>query len=291
MSKETAVIYPGLLILLGWYDPQLRIFLGRHWAILIVYLVFRFGYFGFAAGDSYVWQISPSVLNTLIWYGLWSFNLPEMWVDFVGPGLKLNPNLLRYWGQPTVIIFSLFLTLAVSTGVIFVKTKINRRLLLFCVTWFVICLGPLLLLPWHKFTFYLTLPLVGLVIFLAGMLIKSSPITQKIFLISWILLSVSTYSLTVRTNWISRGAETAVRFHTFFQASRTALSGKTLVFYDTPVDASLPWSPTGVVKDVLSNNNYFRVFSPSTQAVYSGARPGKIDSHEIPLISRQFLGY
>lgn len=280
MSKETAIMYPGLLLLLKWYVPKLKISLFSHLAILAIYLVFRFFHFGFATGDSYSWQISPQVFNTLGWYGLWSFNLPEMWVDFIGPGLHLNPNLLKYWKAETLSIAG------VSVALLAIWTKKFRpdRIQAFGLIWFVTSLGPLLLLPWHKFAFYLTLPLVGIVLILA------QTATKK-FTILWILLALLTYNLTLRTHWISQGANTARRWHEFFQTSRGSLAGKTLIFYDTQEDSQLPWSPTQVLKTTLSDQNYFQVYSPNTQAEYLETRPDGINSTQIPISSRQFLGY
>jgi len=286
LSKESAVIYPFILILLlisgnliPLNIPKFK-FVISHFAILAIYLLFRFYFFGFASGDTYDWQFSSKIFNTAFWYGLWALNIPEMWVDFVGPKFHINPNLFKFWFPETIAISGLF----IIQSLYIVRQFPKFKFLVFGIAWFVISLGPLLLLPWHKFSFYLTLPLVGVVIIL-------SQIKSKMFLITLILLSITTYNLALRTNWISRGAETAKRFHQFTRNQKNLLTNKTIIFYDTDEDGELPWSPTKVLKDTLSDNNYFRNFFPSVSAVYLDRKPGKTGPDQYPVYSRQFLGY
>ena len=298
LSKETAIVYPILMSLVYVFYSRNTNPLSRTRLILIPlayaaimsgYAYFRFFHYGFAAGDSYIWEISPKIINTSAWYLLWSLNLPEMWVDFIGPGLKINPNLVRFWGRESFSILLLFLIIALS----FIKTlaKSSLKSIIFTVVWFLASLGPLLLLPWHKFTFYLTLPMVGLAIFLAVQISKAPANLKKIILISWFLLSWATLSLTIKTNWISNGAQTAYRLHSYLKTHPENFLGKSLVFYDQISDDSLPWQPTQVVKTALSDNNYFQVYWPGTSAVYLSQKPAKIDSSAVYLPARQFIGY
>jgi hypothetical protein len=307
--KEWAVTLPFSLAAVGllWYlrrkvaglKPAVLLLL-PYLLILCGYFYLRFRFYGFAQGDSYVWDISPRIFNTLAWYAAWALNLPEMFVDFIGPGLHLNPNLLRFWGRETLLIAVLFLGLIGQLVYLFYKSA--RKLisdrglyLLFYIFWFVITLTPVLFLPWHKFSFYLTVPLFGVVMFIASVLDWSaaSGRLRKILLLNFFFLAVATLSLTVRTNWISSGAATAARVNRYVQANLSVWSsGTVLVFYDTPADASLPWSPSGVLKTVLSDNNYFRVFTAGRiSAAYLSAPPDKISSDWVPLPARQFLGY
>jgi hypothetical protein len=107
------------------------------------------------------------LLNTIFWYIGYAFGLPEMLVDFIGPGLKINPNLMLYWGNYFKYIFPLFfLVIAVfliSAIYLFVKNKkaYLNPFLLFFTTWFFAALSPVLFLPWHKFLYYLNHSLIG----------------------------------------------------------------------------------------------------------------------------------
>ena len=190
MSKETAVVLPFVLVLTHFYlkltkrvgvsIKTLIYSLFPYITILGVYLFLHFHYYGLVSGDSYVWNFSPvRAINTLGWYGLWSFNIPEMLVDFIGPGLRLNPNLLRYWSKDIILIFILF---AVQMGLAvyaFFKSSIlkHKSILFFSIFWFIGTLVPVIFLPIHKFSYYLTLPLIGVVMVL-GYLLEEAKINK-----------------------------------------------------------------------------------------------------------------
>jgi hypothetical protein len=309
-SKEIAVTLPFMYVFLYFFirlrdkitrpDRVKIISLVPFFVILAGYAYFRFFHYGFPAGDSYIFDFSPRLFNTLSWYGLWSLGIPEMLVDFVGPGMRINPNLFRYWSQETVSVTLVFLALAVQLGYLLFKAlkrkpRQSAQYLLFSLVWFVFTLGPVLLLPWHKFSFYLTLPLVGAAAIIA-VIIKNSGTgrTARLTLAgTFLLLSVLTLKLTVSTNWITRGLVAAKTTDEYLQKTypRTGQL-QTLVFYDNPEDKQLPWSPAGVLKNVLSDNNYFQVFWPGRlKAIYLTEKPDKIEAGRVYLAARQFLGY
>ena len=62
--------------------------------------------------------------------------------------------------------------------------------------------------------------------------------------------------------------------------------GKKIVFTDVPEDAKLPWSPTTVVSQALSDKNFFEVFFPELAGNVSYTGKG-----DVTIKSRQFLGY
>ncbi len=304
LSKENAVVIPGLLfstylfrqiavkdkIVLVNVVKQLAPF-----AILLsIYLYFHFFVYGLATGDSYVWDFSiRKILNTLSWYLLWSFNIPEMFVDFVGPGLKINPNLMKYWADETTAIVLGFLIIVLTMGIVFIKTKTSKQLLsllLFSGMGFVVSLVPVLFLPIHKFTFYLTLPLVFITMNVAYLLIERNKLLVYVFVVSWLFTSYNTLCLTNKTHWITRGQEIAQEVNKFITTNILEFEGKSLVFVDTQEDEPLPWSPTEIVKTALSNQNYFDVYFPKQFITITYSET----SNEIipnAIHSRQFLGY
>jgi len=310
LSKETAVVLPAVLVVIYALrkvtkDTKVSIsrffvFLLPHLLILAGYLYLRVRFYGLAVGDSYVWDFSLRAFNTLFWYGLWSLNIPEMLVDFVGPGFVFNPNLFKFYSKEIIPIFVLFATLVAGIGYLLVKNQkklINQRaiiLILFSVCWFVITLIPVLFLPLHKFTFYLTLPLIGIV-FVISYLINLNdkrPITI-VFLAIWVAVSVLTLTLTYKTNWITKGAETARRVHDYLLGNAKTLADyKTIVFYDVEEDDNLPWSPAEVLKVTLSDQNYFKVFwnDKFTVSYYTSGNDIK-ENGAIRIRSRKFLGY
>lgn len=164
LSKETAVVIPGLILLIDLYQGKLK--LSRHLTLFLftaIYLYLRLFHFGLAEGDTYIWDFSPKMaLNTLMWYTLWSFGAPELLVDYIGGGLRPIPRF--YTDYPFFsyfILFFLLILLGSFTFLIFRSLKKNLRQYLFTSLFFVVPLLPVLFLPHHKFTLELGLPLVG----------------------------------------------------------------------------------------------------------------------------------
>jgi hypothetical protein len=191
-----------------------------------------------------------------------------MLVDFVGPGLRLNPNLFRFWSKEITPIFLLFgtVTALVSYLVIKVRKKLKRKdfqIILFSLAWFVLALIPVLFLPLHKFTYYLTLPLIGVVLVISYLIEKAKATNsfRLAFASIWVVLSFVTLQLTIKTHWISQGSKVARNAYVYFtQYEKAEKSKKYIEFYDTSEDKELPWSPSELVKVVLSQNNFFEVF-------------------------------
>lgn len=299
MSKETAVMLPAVFTIVHFYlgvTGRIRLSIKKlivsmlpYGVVLGVYLFLHFLSFGLISGDSYIWDFAPGrALNTSAWYFLWSLNLPEMLIDFVGPGLNLNPNLLKYWSKDIVPIFILFTIQAGFIVFALFKSKIlkNKSLVLFCISWFLLTILPVVFLPVHKFTYYLTLPLFGVVILLSYLLNSQKPVVKVLFCAVWVVLSLTSLRLTLETNWITQGINISKRIYLYFEKNRAELTSKNIVFIDTPEDRVLPWSPTATLKTVLSGGSFFDVFYPelSPRVSYSGIGDESIRS-------RQFLGY
>lgn len=315
MSKETAVVTPmliGLLYIYQKYNGYKAANLKKFLVLLSPFIICLFAYFfirvtsyGFAAGDSYVWNFSPlKFINTIFWYLLWAFNIPETLLDFIGSGLKVNPNLFLYWSKEIMPILVLFIIqMALIAGVvikyIFRKGKsiIAERdpVLVFCVLWFLITLLPVAFLPLHKFTFYLTLPLIG-VAFRIGYLFKETKINNVFlytFLLIWTTLSFLTIKHTIKTNWITQGESISKKTYEYFSTKKTETSSKEIYFVDTNNDSKLPWSPTAVVKTALSDNNFFYVYFPTIvkNVNYLGINKLPKANNLYIIESRLFLNY
>ncbi|RLC31496.1 hypothetical protein DRH13_02960, partial [Candidatus Woesebacteria bacterium] len=277
-SKETAVMLPLVLLLVFGFIKlnsgiaiskyRLAIVASSFLVVQLLYLYLRFFLYGLVQGESYIWDFSPRFINTLFWYGLWSFNLPEMLVDFIGPGLRFNPNLFKFWSKEIIPIFMLFG--AVITSISYLAVKVRKKLkkkdfqiIIFSLLWFVLTLIPVLFLPLHKFTFYLTLPLIGIVLPVSYLIEKAKATNsfRLVFASVWIILSFATLQLTVETHWISQGSKVARNAYVYFTQYEKVEEGKKYIeFYDTGEDKELPWSPSELVKVVLSQNNFFEVF-------------------------------
>lgn len=131
--------------------------------ILVFFLYIDIFKIGFSPNEEqYKFIFNAKIfIQSFIWYTSWAFGLPEMLIDFVLPGLKLNPNLMRYWGDFYSIIFtaaivSLLLLLAfVVYSLRKVKTFISNKKIIFLLFWFFIGIFPVIFLPAHKSSHYL----------------------------------------------------------------------------------------------------------------------------------------
>lgn len=315
MSKETAVVIPVLLVLIYFLQrfsgckvlsfKKLMVYLSPFVACLVVYLFIRIFSYGFATGDSYIWDFSiKKFVNTVMWYILWSLNIPESIVDFVGPGLHFNPNLFKFWSDQVIPVFILVISQCLILVWMYFKvlaqkakekvTKVDY-ISIFCIAWFAITLLPVVFLPIHKFTFYLTLPLIGLVVRIGYLFAqsKSGKVIEWIFLILWTATSLITLRFTVQTNWITQSEDVSERVFQYFNKNKPNLASKNINFIDTSKDATLPWSPTATVKTALSDKNFFDIFYPnlSARVSYVGLTKNTNSSNTLFIESRQFLGY
>jgi hypothetical protein len=267
-------------------------------------LLIRVHWYGFATGDTYVWDFSiRKLINTVFWYLLWSLNLPETLLDFVGPGLKLNPELFVYWSKEFIPIFILFFLECIVLIYILTLSLLRRTVKfirerdefsIFAIGWFLITLAPVVFLPLHKFTFYLTLPLIAVTSRIAYLLVKTRTrgLVVVFFLIVWTALCVLTIKHTVNTHWVTQGEGASRRTYDFLNKNMASVNGRDIVFADTIYDKSLPWSPTATVKSALSDQNFFKVFYPDfMQKVYYGAAKDTNEKNSFIIISRTLLGY
>lgn len=217
-SHELAVVTPLLLLGLLFVQKRLKQDVKAtipFFIVLSVFLYLDFFLIGFSSAEA---QYQPTlslktILNSLSWYSIWAFGIPEMFIDFVEPGFKLNPNLMKFWGSYTSGIFffaGLAVTIFTASAVFVFRRAIKDRKFWFLLFWFPIALSPVLLLPLHKQTYYLTPALpafwgaVGLVVFGAYSWLKErrgamTKVLAGAFLLSLFLLSVISIALADKT--------------------------------------------------------------------------------------------
>ncbi len=215
MSHELASVTPVLLVgLILIYSKNKRrdlMGLGVFYIVLAIYLYLNITIIGFSRSEQqYQVALNPkSVVNSYMWYIGWAFGLPEMLIDFVNPGFKVNPNLMLYWKNNYWFIFPSFIASLLSlliTLVLIIKMKIqlllDKRFIFMCF-WFAVGLAPVILLPSHKSNYYLATSLPA-------------------FWGSISFLIISSYQLLKRKTWLSR-------LHIFIPiASLTILSASSI---------------------------------------------------------------
>lgn len=224
-SHEQAAVTPflmtGLILIKQPLRKALPIIVREVWVyffVLAIYLYLDFTKIGYSHEQQYQTVFSiKRVLNTFAWYSVWALGVPEMLIDWVRPGLKLNPSLMRYWSDYYYIIFptfflSVFIFLTCLVYVFSQKVKLLKdKRLFFLVLWFIITLLPVAFLPLHKSTYYLlpALPafwaVVGYIIFNYKSLRQKEShlpgVILAIFIVSAFLLSFTSARLGNQTYW------------------------------------------------------------------------------------------
>ncbi len=217
-SHEQAAIIPvllvGLVLIKNKFRDSLKeiIKLWPYFLVVGIYMFLNLKVIGYSSGETQYHLIFnlKTIINSLVWYASWALGVPETLIDFVGPGLKLNPTLMRYWGNYFVIIFS---TLAISILLISInllhlflhsKEVLKDKRLWFFVIWFPLILLPVLFLPQHKSTYYLYPALPA---FWAAIGIISSNASKKSFIIlcTCLLVLSSTSAILGRTTYWAAG--------------------------------------------------------------------------------------
>lgn len=193
---------------------------------------------------------AKKIVNSFVWFVGWGLGLPEMLVDFVGPGVKLNPRLIQQWGSYFRIIFPTFflviLMLFISAVYLFLKNRrvFQEKSFLFLVFWFPVALVPVVFLSWHKFLYYLNpaLPaLFGIIFFLILKVFDSfqnktfARVFLGLFCLLLFSLSLASIKLAEKIYWpISRGKIARNLINNLIKVYPTLPKGAVLYFKNDP---------------------------------------------------------
>lgn len=223
LSHESATTLPVILVLINLFIYGIKMKNLKNILVTIApFLLFSLlrGFFliflnSLPSQLVYEPNFSPNkVLNTFVWFSLWNFGLPEILVDFIGPGIKVNPNLSK-WYSPylkivlpsLIIIFSILIDSLVK----FIKQDV-KRLFLILLT-FILSLAPFLFFPQHKFVYYLSFSSIWFSLFIGLSLErlkgKLGKILIGLFLILFLTISWQTNRLNEDTYWAAKRAKAA----------------------------------------------------------------------------------
>src|SRR3989344_1397867 len=212
LTHEIMIIFPALAVLLR--RPPRRYLAGVS-ILALGYILLRLVILPIPATGTYTPQFNLSSFNSLIWYGLWSFNLPEelkyqvvLWPPYIQPKFLINfmPHLL-IWGGSFISLLA----------VIVLKTK-PWRLTWLGLGWFMIGISLFLILPLHQYPNYVIAGLPGITLLLSLALVKFKPLWRGFFLTLWLLGSLVTLRTTELTHWTVQEAQRVNR--TLVQAKR-----------------------------------------------------------------------
>jgi hypothetical protein len=151
-ALEINVVYPALAAAYAIFaapvektKPKLLYSLIPLFCISIVYYIAHRAAVPFPAEGPYAIHLDSRIFRTFATYWNWVL-IPDKW-----PGRFLRRGHLLFW-----------LTTASLAGFLAWQTAKRRYAVLFFGTWFLIALGPMLLLPEHLTDYYVTIALIGL---------------------------------------------------------------------------------------------------------------------------------
>ncbi len=205
---------------------------------MILYLIIDFWVIGTSSGEVQyrpVFEIGRTI-NTLAWYLAWSMGLPEMTVDFVRSGLKLDPRLMQFWGRYYLILFPMFFVIicgiAVRVGYLLSRgrSKLQERRLWLMVMVFLAGILPVIFLPWHKKTYYLYL---SLPFFWGSIFYLFQNVNKKIvglFIVLLFIFNTVSLQLAGKTYWAINRAKLAKSLMVQMQSVYPTLPKGAVVF-------------------------------------------------------------
>lgn len=212
LTHEIMIIFPALAVLLR--RPPRRYLAGVS-ILALSYILFRLVILPIPATGTYTPQFNLGSFNSLIWYGLWSFNLPEelkyqvvLWPPYIQPKFLINfmPHLLIWLGS--------FVSLL---AVIMFKTK-PWRLTWLGLGWFMSGISLFLILPLHQYPNYVIAGLPGMTLLLSLVVLKFNRFFRILFLVFWLTSSFVTLRFSELTHWTVQEAQRVNR--TLAQAKR-----------------------------------------------------------------------
>jgi len=300
-SKETAVTFPAIALGIIFITKKTKYLISLIPFIVIdvIYLILRLKVFGGVVGDSYIWEISPKIINTFSWYTAWSLGIPEMFLDFIGPKLHINPNLLLWYPIYSRVIFVTFCSLIIFISVLLIKYFFSRQkrisLLIGSICWFVITLVPVLFLPWHKFPLEQTIAMFGMALLLS--LLFTSLKSKALLLLgltTYLILNITSYLLTYKTNWTISRAKIAQKVISRVTQDYPSLPLQTTIYFQNDsAYIAKNWGASKQIAVALSGSDSFQLIyrHPSLEIYYEDNKKPDENIKVIKYGTKEFLGY
>lgn len=210
--------------------------------IAIIYLLLRVVFIRIPQIHEYDLVFNIDSLKALFWYFLWSFNIPEEFKKQIMDNiLVFNPVFLKDFSP---LVFKTFVgsiwifTLGLVVPIYYVvkdKVNINSRIVLFSLVWFITAIFPVLLLPYHTFSMYLTLASIGIYMLVAYLVTTSQKtfLTIPIILI-WLGTSLVTLNFYKINSWMIEASRFSREFTLGIQKQYPIFPKNSIILYHHP---------------------------------------------------------
>lgn len=222
MASEFAIFYPLAILLLTVIihnQPLFKTFKKSisliiiSGLILFFYFVLRIIIYPIPAWGNYKLTLSAEIIKNYTWYILWIFNTPEqLKYHFDITNFKLSSDILAIGKNLlAIIIVNLAILFTFLTLLLFKeKSKNGLKLLVLSTIVFIISLTPVIALPNHSYSYYLTTTSIPIIIFIAHKISRPFILPSRnklkiialIFILNWLILSTASVLFNHRSSWI-----------------------------------------------------------------------------------------
>lgn len=243
-SFEFSVTWPAIFgfyyfyVLRNSFLKSLKVF-SPFFALTIIYLLLRMILIKVPQIVEYQIAFNIESIKALFWYLLWTLNIPEEFKKQVVNNLIVfnSKFLLDFWPlvAKTFIGAIWIVALGIGLPVFYIlkqRSHLNIRLLTFSIFWIVAGISPVLILPNHTFTMYLTLASIGIYFLIAYLVFMSRKTFVVIpILLIWIFASYTTLSFYKINSWMIEAQKTARAASVNLKRSFATLPSNSVVLY------------------------------------------------------------
>ncbi len=259
LTNEFLLTLPVIISLWMLLFSKLNLrYLVKMGCIASFYILIRFGVAHVPVSGSYALTLSPTqlVLN-LRNYLLWSFNWPDEIQNQFVTMFKLNSQFvtnfsreIRFWLVNLVLFISFFAVVPLSK--IFRDRKSQKdilKIVLFGGLWYMITLAPVLFFEGHAFSYYLVLPLIGLLLaalILAENWLQREKQTSLVYVCllfacsAWYVSAFRTTRLNTYIHWAPRRAKIAQQIISKAQSQYPTVEPNSVVI--VPENSEYMWA-------------------------------------------------
>lgn len=205
--------------------------------IVLVYAYLRFTNASLPSIDEYKIELGLDTVKNIVWYFLWSFNIPEeLKKQVINNLFILNPVFLNEFKSLVLISFISFtvmLFIVIAFPIIKrLNKKISKKIVYFAIIWFLTSLLPVVIFPNHTFVMYLALPSIGIYTLVGYMLsFQKARLLIVIFIFVWLFSSFTTINFYYKSYWVSDSQKFALYFSREIKSSFPTLPENAVVYF------------------------------------------------------------
>ncbi len=253
-TKETAVVIPGLLVLVSGFrtkklfDKRVVLIVLITIAILGVYMFSHIKFYGMPVNSSYKIILGKPTLAISCWYFIWALGAPNFLIDFVGSKFSLSQTFWLVTDLNGVAFITFFGTLLISlaTGLFYLAKQGLEKIFPIVVftLWFLVAIIPVAIFPLHKLAIEQTLGLVGVSMVLAWIVYNlrgKAPLMASLILPLFLINTVNTVIMAQRNHWIPVSANLAKRTITLLNQRTNIIPNNSTIYFSDGLVKVAAW--------------------------------------------------